>query len=513
MVTEAIKLLGVSLPYWIAYIWFQGRSRKSAPAPQRQNPFGEAEGVASVCIATCTELLEAGRDGSSSWSSAGLDEFNLYRALKARGVSFHVRSWSDPSVDWKAYKCVIPRTVWDYSECEARAFAYSRWLARVKRGGVKVLNHERIQTWNIHKAYLKEITEEWDARGGTPGDEWEVASIPSVLVQAGTPSNMINLSSIMAERGWDEVMIKPAVGGGSKDCFRVLESAGGAGVAAGQAFLLKHASGAPSIHGSSSQDARSDSQPLPSSSRADILRLGHKPPPPVMSSGDTDAVLSPISSAETVERLMQEASILLHEGSSPQDLASHPAQDMMILPYLSSVETQGELTVVWVAGAGAVQAVTKVPRPGDYRCQEEFEAVTKGRELTPQLRQLASRVLEGALAVVEKTQPPLDSSTSPSSALSTAASLPCPLPPDSLLLARIDFLPLTPALHARAFGKGFKGRRVPLQGRTPLLILEVELIEPALFFSEAKASGIPLPDILVGAIEKVVKAGGAPVAV
>jgi hypothetical protein len=58
MVTEAIKLLGMSLPYWIAYIWFQGRSRKPAPAPQRQNPLSAAaQGVGTGVGAAATSQL------------------------------------------------------------------------------------------------------------------------------------------------------------------------------------------------------------------------------------------------------------------------------------------------------------------------------------------------------------------------------------------------------------------------------------------------------------------------
>ena len=193
---------------------------------------------------------------------------------------------------------------------------------------------------------------------------------------------------------------------------------------------------------------------------------------------------------------------MFHVGMLPHHQSglkpSHVAQDMLVLPYLSTVETQGELTAIWVAGEGVVHCVTKVPSPGDFRCQEEHKAVAMRREITAPVRRLVERVIEGALAAVERLQPPLDTPSSPSAAPTI---LPSPLPSTPLLFARCDFLPITPHLHERLFGKGYEGR-VPLQPRTPLLMLEVELIEPALFFKEALSYGVNLPSALVNAIVK-----------
>lgn len=453
-------------------------------------PFGGSSDPASLCIVTCSELLAAGRGSSGSWSVAGLDEGHLYRALKSKGVEFHVRAWDDPKVDWSEYKMVVTRTVWDYSESEARAFAYTRWLAHLTRMGVRVCNNERVQAWNVHKTYLKELQEVWDVRGGAPGEEWEVATIPFVLCKAGTMPGEVDLAGIMKERGWSDVMIKPAVGGGSRDCLRVLESEGASGVQAGQAFL-------------ESKICCLGTGISANSSRAEVIRLGHvvggsvgggtspshhSPPP------------SPSLADSTVSRLMDEAVAMFHEGMAHHEIGGlkppHVPQDMMVLPYLSTVETQGELTAIWVAGVGVVHSVTKVPAVGDFRCQEEYKAIAMRQEITAPVQKLVERVLEGALAAVEKLQPPLDTPSSPSAAPTI---LPSPLPPTPLLFARCDFLPITPYLHERVFGKGYEGR-VPCQSRTPLLMLEVELIEPALFFKEALAYGVDLPSALVDAI-------------
>jgi glutathione synthase/RimK-type ligase-like ATP-grasp enzyme len=50
-----------------------------------------------------------------------------------------------------------------------------------------------------------------------------------------------------------------------------------------------------------------------------------------------------------------------------------PHEDLMLQPYLSSVETEGELSAVFIDGE-LTHAVRKVPVSGDYRVQDDFGA-------------------------------------------------------------------------------------------------------------------------------------------
>jgi glutathione synthase/RimK-type ligase-like ATP-grasp enzyme len=50
-----------------------------------------------------------------------------------------------------------------------------------------------------------------------------------------------------------------------------------------------------------------------------------------------------------------------------------PHEDLMLQPYLSSVETEGELSAVFIDGE-LTHAVRKVPVNGDYRVQDDFGA-------------------------------------------------------------------------------------------------------------------------------------------
>ena len=54
-------------------------------------------------------------------------------------------------------------------------------------------------------------------------------------------------------------------------------------------------------------------------------------------------------------------------------LESNINQDMMVQPYLESVETEGELTAVFIEGE-FTHGVQKIPVKGDYRVQDDFGA-------------------------------------------------------------------------------------------------------------------------------------------
>jgi hypothetical protein len=111
------------------------------------------------------------------------------------------------------------------------------------------------------------------------------------------------------------------------------------------------------------------------------------------------------------------------------------AADMMVQPYVSSVEAAGELSVVVIDGAIS-HALVKRPVAGDFRTQEEHGGVPTRVELTAAEVAAVQRVLAGATSVVEQHVMPV----TPVSPTLPAGMLPRPLPPGALLFARVDFL-------------------------------------------------------------------------
>ncbi len=59
--------------------------------------------------------------------------------------------------------------------------------------------------------------------------------------------------------------------------------------------------------------------------------------------------------------------------NAQQFLLDNAHQDMMLQPYLQSVETEGELTAVFIDG-DYTHGVQKIPVSGDYRVQDDFGA-------------------------------------------------------------------------------------------------------------------------------------------
>lgn len=124
-----------------------------------------------------------------------------------------------------------------------------------------------------------------------------------------------------------------------------------------------------------------------------------------------------------------------------------PHEDLMLQPFLPAVHDEGELSVVFVDGE-PTHAVRKVPRAGDYRVQDDFGAHDEPHPPTPRLLAPARRALAAAEDLLGQR----------------------------LLYARADFL------------------RDP-GGR--LLLSELELVEPSMFFRHAPQAADRLAEALL----------------
>ena len=128
-----------------------------------------------------------------------------------------------------------------------------------------------------------------------------------------------------------------------------------------------------------------------------------------------------------------------------QFLNENGHQDMMVQPYLKSVETEGELTAVFIDGE-LTHGVQKIPVNGDYRVQDDFGA---------------------------RDMPFTFTSTEIETMHSTLQSVPCH---DELLYARFDYLRSSEGV---------------------LFLNELELIEPSLFFRHSAYSADRFADAIL----------------
>lgn len=81
---------------------------------------------------------------------------------------------------------------------------------------------------------------------------------------------------------------------------------------------------------------------------------------------------------------------------SPGDpLEGAPSGAAMIQPYLETIETLGELSLIFFEGQFS-HAVRKVPQPGDFRVQPEFDGILRLDVPAPSERAAAEAVLRAA---------------------------------------------------------------------------------------------------------------------
>lgn len=120
------------------------------------------------------------------------DDQVLYEILQQRGVDVAAVVW-DEQADWSSYDAVVTRSIWDY---HLKYDGYLAWLDALDRTRIKVYNPTALQRWNADKHYMIDLAE----RG--------VRITPTIAVSRAESRT---LSNVVAEPGWQRVVVKPAV--------------------------------------------------------------------------------------------------------------------------------------------------------------------------------------------------------------------------------------------------------------------------------------------------------------
>lgn len=124
-------------------------------------------------------------------------------ALMSRGMRVERKEWTDQGFDWSKTRSVVFRTTWDYFD---KIELFKRWLNYVDSKCLCINDIDTI-SWNIDKHYLADL----DSEG--------ISVIPTHFTRENTKAS---LQKIMKDRGWNDVVIKPAVGGAGRLTHRVL---------------------------------------------------------------------------------------------------------------------------------------------------------------------------------------------------------------------------------------------------------------------------------------------------
>ncbi len=127
----------------------------------------------------------------------------LTHALDARGIAHRIVYWDDAEIDWSRFSSAIIRSTWDYTD---RLPEFLAWADRAATH-TTLLNPPAVVRWNTHKRYLVEL-----AGHG-------IAVVPTQLIEVGQS---------LPDFDDAEIVVKPAVGAGSRGARRFLNDAAGA---------------------------------------------------------------------------------------------------------------------------------------------------------------------------------------------------------------------------------------------------------------------------------------------
>jgi len=152
-------------------------------------------GAAAARIALVTAAAARDLDDDLAPLAAALDE---------AGLAFDIVAWDDRAVDWSRYALAVLRSTWDYTQ---RLPEFLAWLTQTATQ-TELLNPLEVVRWNTDKHYLAALE-----RAG-------VAIVPSAFAEAGEDAGAALAGFLETYAQARELVVKPAVGAGSRDARR-----------------------------------------------------------------------------------------------------------------------------------------------------------------------------------------------------------------------------------------------------------------------------------------------------
>lgn len=157
----------------------------------------------------------------------------LLSALRAAGADAHEVDWDNDTVEWPSFDLALLRSTWDYFE---RLPAFLAWAKHASMQ-TRLLNPLDVLRWNTDKHYLDEL-----AQAGVP-------VVPSAFVEPGDDVAhaigrflALHPPTPRERSGSGDIVVKPAVGAGSRDAQRHARSQHDAVITHAQRLLDAHRS-------------------------------------------------------------------------------------------------------------------------------------------------------------------------------------------------------------------------------------------------------------------------------
>lgn len=127
---------------------------------------------------------------------------SLESALRNAGADVTIAEWDLPH-DWSRFEVALLRSTWDYPR---RLAEFIEWKEAVSRK-TRLLNPAPVVKWNSDKHYLNDLAKR------------EIPTVLSTFVEPGEMPDR-RIAELLNRPDVDEFVVKPSVGGGSRDAQR-----------------------------------------------------------------------------------------------------------------------------------------------------------------------------------------------------------------------------------------------------------------------------------------------------
>lgn len=142
-----------------------------------------------------------------TWDIPNLEELFeedqlLIQGFEAQGWQAPPVVWTDPKIDWDQFDVALIRSTWDYLDAPEH---FLRVLTTVQESSCRLYNPLAAVRWNMNKQYLFDL------------DSWGIPIIPTYSVA----TDVDVIFELFAEKQWRTVILKPTLGLGGSDSYRV----------------------------------------------------------------------------------------------------------------------------------------------------------------------------------------------------------------------------------------------------------------------------------------------------
>ena len=126
----------------------------------------------------------------------------VINALEGKDLSVIKKDWNDPNFNWNNTRSVLFRSTWDYFDNFEQ---FKKWFDKTRNTCLMINSSETIE-WNLDKHYLLDL------------QKHEIPIPNSEFIQR---ESSFDLSLLMQEKNWNEIVVKPTISGAAKNTYRL----------------------------------------------------------------------------------------------------------------------------------------------------------------------------------------------------------------------------------------------------------------------------------------------------